>query len=87
MEPFGLSQKCTDSSLLEEFEVPVARDAGRPNIILNDEHGDGDVLGNDHWPDNAGLGEHHMVTFGPYATKTGGLEHPGELLIRNGPKL
>jgi len=74
-------------SLADKFEVAVARDAAGPQIVLDDEDRNGGVLGNHHWPNDARLGEDHVIALSADATKTFGLEDFYQLLIRNRAKL
>jgi hypothetical protein len=62
--------------------VAVAGDAGCPEIILNDEHRHGGVLGNHHRPDHAWLGKYHVIALGADATETLSFEHLDQLFIR-----
>lgn len=76
-----------DGLLAEQLEVAVAGDAGCPEIILNDEHWHGGVLGNHHRPDHAALSEYHVIALGADATKPFGFEDLDQLFIRNRAKL
>jgi hypothetical protein len=39
----------------------VAGNTARSKVVLDDEHRNGGVLGNHHWPNHAGLGQHHVI--------------------------
>ena len=69
----------------EQFEVAVARDAGSPEVILDNKHRYGCVLGNNYRSDEARLSEHHVIALNADATKA--FENLDELLIRYRAKL
>ena len=73
--------------LAEKFEVAVARDAAGPEIVLDNEDRDRGVLGNHHRPNDARLGENHVIALGTDATKTFGLEDFDQLFIGDRVKL
>jgi hypothetical protein len=44
--------------LAEEFEIALTRHAGRTQVVLDYEDGNGGVLWNHNWPRHTGLGEY-----------------------------
>jgi hypothetical protein len=73
-------------SFSEEIEVAFARHPGRSEIVLDDEHRYGGVLGNHQWPDQTKLSEHHMITLGANVPKAVGLEDLDQLFVGNRAK-
>jgi hypothetical protein len=76
-----------DGLRAEEFEVAIAGNAASAKVVLDDEHWNGGVFGNNHRPDDARLGEHDVIALDADANKALGFEDLHQLLIRNRAKL
>jgi hypothetical protein len=77
----------SESLLAEQFEVAVPGNTGCSQVVLDDEHRDGAVLGNHDRPDHARFGEYQVIALYTDASETISLKDFYELLIRDGAKL
>src|SRR5450759_2643326 len=50
---------------LQKFKVAFTRNAGGAQVVLDDEHGDGRVFGDDHRTEHASFGVDEVVTLLP----------------------
>ncbi len=73
--------------LAEEFEIALTRHAGRTQVVLDYEDGNGGVLWNHNWPCHTGLGEYHVVAFHTDALKAVSLKDSFEDLVWDRAKL
>ena len=78
-----ISGKIKTGLQAEQFEVALTGGAGCPQVVLDDEHRYGSVLGNHNRTDYAGLREHHVIVLRANVLKTLGFENFDQLLIRN----
>jgi hypothetical protein len=72
---------------VQEFKVALACNARGAQVVLDDEYGDGRILGDDHWTEHASSGVNEVIALLPDKAKTLSFQHAAQRLIRDGAKL